>query len=154
MAKEMDIIKNQLNVKEKKLNEIESEFEKTKKSCDNFIKYKNERENLILENAKIESELKRTKYDLEECKNLFERQAILLKNREETINKLTEEISYLSFNTKKLKQDAERGLQDAIAYQQIVRKMEKELAENQIKREKVENELMIIKQQLGIGIKK
>jgi len=39
-------------------------------------------------------------------------------------------------------------LQDAIAYQQIVRKMEKELAECQIKKEKFENELIIIKANL------
>ena len=37
-------------------------------------------------------------------------------------------ISYYAFNAKKAKQDAEKSIQDAIAYQKIVRKMEKDIA--------------------------
>jgi hypothetical protein len=113
-----------------------------------MIKFKNERENLILENSKLSSDINRLKYDLEETKTLIERQNILLKNKEDLIIKMNEEISYLTFNTKKFKSDSDRALQDAIVYQQITRKMEKDLAECQVKKEKLEKELNIIKQQI------
>jgi hypothetical protein len=130
------------------LKEKDNEIDKLKKINENMIKFKNERENLILENSKLSSDTNRLKYDLEETKTLIERQNVLLKNKEDLIIKMNEEISYLTFNTKKLKSDSDRALQDAIVYQQITRKMEKDLAECQVKKEKLEKELNIIKQQI------
>ena len=149
LSKESDQSKNELLSREKKLIVIESECEKLKKIVENFNKYKNERENLILENAKFESEINRLKVDQEENQILLEKQMIILRNRDETVNKLTEEINYLNFNTKKLKQDADRSIQDAVIYQQIVRKIEKDLKESENRREKVENELKIIREHMG-----
>lgn len=148
ILKDFDSLKNEFTIKEKVLKEKENEIEKLKKNFENFNKFKNDRENLILENTKLESELKRTRFDMEEIKNLIEKQNILLKNKDECLNKLSEEFNYLNFNAKKLKQESDKNLQDAIAYQQIVRKMEKELAECQIKKEKFENELRIMKANL------
>ena len=70
---------------------------------------------------------------------LLERQNILLKKQEDNINKMNEDFGYLSFNAKKSKQEADRAIQDALTYQQIVRKLE--------------SELNILKSQLG-GIRK
>lgn len=148
LLKEIDNNKKGIFLLEKSLKEKESELDKLRKNFENFNKFKNDRENLILENTKLESELKRTRFDMEEIKSVIEKQNILLKNKDDCLNKLSEEFNYISFNAKKLKQESDKNLQDAIAYQQIVRKMEKELAECQIKKEKFENELKIIKANL------
>jgi hypothetical protein len=146
--KDFDNLKNSLSLKDRRIIDLENEINSLKKNNENFIKYKSERETLILENAKMESEMKKLKYEIEECKSLVERQNIILKSKEEMLSKMTEEVNYLTFNAKKYKQEADRSLQDAIAYQQIVRKMEKDMAECQHKKEKIENELIIIKQQI------
>lgn len=150
VARELEAVKEQMNYKDKKLSEYEIEFEKLKKILETFNKFKSDRENLILSNAKLESELKRISAELEDNKIILDKQNIILKNKEEIFNKMSEEINYLNFYSKKLKQEAEISIQDAIAYQQIVRKIEKDLKESQMRREKVENELVIIKKQLGI----
>lgn len=131
-----------------RLTETEIEIKELKKISDKANRGIAERENLILENAKQESEIKRLSFDLEEAQNVLERQGILLKNKDSQIVAMTEEIGYLTFNSKKLKSDGDRLLQDAIAYQQITRKMEKELADYQIKKETAEQELLFVKQQL------
>ncbi len=150
LTKELENIKIDFINKDKSLKDKEIELEKLKKNFENFSKIKNDRDNLILENTKLESEYKRTRFDMEELKSLIDKQNVLLKNKDECLNKLSEEFNYLNFNAKKLKQESDKNLQDAIAYQQIVRKMEKELAETQIKKEKFENELKIIKANLNI----
>lgn len=149
LSKELEYLKTEFNTKEKKLNEIEIEFNNTKKLCENLNKFKTEREDLVLENAKLESELKQNNYEVESSKNLIERQNILLKRQDETINKLNEEINYINFNAKKIKSEADRAREDSVTYQQIVRKLEKELSDAVTKKDKIENELNIIKQQLG-----
>jgi chromosome segregation ATPase len=149
MSKELENFKTDLMTKEKKLNEIETELNTTKKLCENLNKFKTEREDLVLENAKLDSELKQSKYEVESSKNLIERQNILLKRQDETINKMNEDMNYINFNAKKCKSEADRAREDSVTYQQIVRKLEKDLSEAVTKKEKVENELNIIKQQLG-----
>jgi hypothetical protein len=134
--------------RDKKLFEQDTELQNLRKSNDGFQKYKSERENLILENTKFDSEIKRLRFDLEEAKTYIERQNIIISNKEETISKMNQEMNYLTYNAKTSKQNADKSLQDALTYQQIVRKMEKEITESEHKREKVENELNIIKQQL------
>lgn len=104
---------------------------------------------MILQNAKLESEVKRVNIEHEEAKVYLEKQMILLRNREETILKMSEDLKYLNFNTKKLKSEVERSTQDSITYHQIVRKLEKDLKESESKREKVEAEFAIFKQNLG-----
>lgn len=145
LIKEIDAYKNDSLTKDKIIKDKETEYEKLKKNFENFQKIKNERENLILEKTKLESELRQFKFEMEELQKLTEKQNLFLKNKDECLKKLSEEFNYLNFNAKKLKQESDKNLQDAIAYQQIVRKMEKDLAECQIKKEKIENELKIIK---------
>ena len=41
--------------------------------------------------------------------------------------KLNNDINYLAFNTKKYKSDAEKALNDALAYQEIVKTLEEQL---------------------------
>jgi len=149
-TKENESLKNELLIKDKKLLELDTDIEKFKKTNESFNKYKSDRENLILENAKSESEIKKLKYDIENSNNLIERQNILLKRQEDNINKLNEDFWYLSFNAKKYKQEADKAIQDIISYQLIVRKIEKELVDTQNKKEKINHELNIIKQQFGI----
>jgi hypothetical protein len=152
---------NETNIKElslrsKRLSDLEQELEKSKKVIESMYKFKQDRENLILENAKLDSEVKRTKYDLENIQNLNERQQILISNKEELLLKYQEDMAYLVKNCRMFKEDSEknkqdciRAVQDATAYEKIVRKLEKELAETQIRREKIENELNIIKAQFS-----
>lgn len=148
LAKEIENLKEKISDKEKSYRELEFEYEKINKNFQNFSKFKKDRENLILENTKKDSELKRLKYENEENNEAIEKLNILLKNKEEVISKLSDEFNYLNFNAKKLKNEADRNLQDAVAYQQILRKMEKELAECQYKKEKAENEIKIMKANL------
>jgi hypothetical protein len=155
LLKELENLKSDLTSKEKKLQELETDFVNVKKSCDNLIKFKSEREDLVLENAKLDSELKQSRYEAESTKNLIERQNIILKKQDETISKLNEDMNYFNFNANKSKKEADRAMQDSLTYQQIVRKLEKDFSEVNLKKEKLENELMIIKQNLGnFSIKK
>lgn len=113
---------------EKRLTDNQLQMEKMKKIIEGFSQFKEQKENLILENTKYETETKRIKYDLEEAKSIIEKQTIILNAKEKEIQKLNDDISYYAFNAKKAKQDAEKSIQDAIAYQKIVRKMEKDIA--------------------------
>jgi hypothetical protein len=146
--KEIENLKEKISDKDRKIKDLEIDYEKIRINFENFIKFKKERENLILDNTKKESELKRLKYEFEENKNEIEKLNIILKNKEEIIIKLSDEFNYLNFNAKKLKTEADRNLQDAVAYQKILRKMEKELADCQLKKEKIENENKIMKANL------
>jgi hypothetical protein len=100
-----------------------------------------------LENTKLDSEIKKIRFEIEDIKKICEKQEIIMRNKEETIAKLTQDLNYLSISAKKSKQEAERAIQDALGFQQIVRKIEKELNDVQIKKEKAENELNMFKQQ-------
>ena len=113
---------------EKRLTDNQLQMEKMKKIIEGFSQFKEQKENLILENTKYETETKRIKYDLEEAKSIIEKQTIILNAKDKEIQKLNDDISYYAFNAKKAKQDAEKSIQDAIAYQKIVRKMEKDIA--------------------------
>ena len=84
-----------------------------------------------MENTKYETEVKRIRYDLEEAKAVIEKQSIIINAKEKEIQKLNDDVSYYAFNAKKAKQDAEKSIQDAITYQKIVRKMEKDLEQMQ-----------------------
>jgi hypothetical protein len=72
----------------------------------------------------------------------------MLHSKEDNLSKLNEEMNYLSFNSKKYKQEADRSLQDAVTYQQILRKLEKDLNDSLAKNDKLEKELSVIKQQI------
>ena len=96
-------------------------------------------------------EIKSVNYDVENSKNIIERQNILLKKQDETISKLNQDMDYVNFNARKSKQDSDRAVQDALNYQQIVRKLEKDLYDTQRRNERVEGELRIIKEKLGIN---
>lgn len=148
MSKELDSLKN-INIdKENKLNEMKIDLDNLKKEKDNFLKFKAEKENLILENAKLESKLMSIQTDLEDKSSFTERQGIILKNKEEQILKLNDEITYINFNAKKIKSDYDKSYKDVVNYQIILRKLEKELLETKTGKDKIENELNIIKQQL------
>ena len=116
---------------EKKLYECQLLNDKMKKTIEGFNTFNEQKENLILQNAKYETELKRCKYDLEEAKQLIDKQNIIITSKEKDIQKYTNDVNYYAFNLKKAKQDAERAMQDTITYQQIVRKMEAQLTQMQ-----------------------
>jgi chromosome segregation ATPase len=144
---ELEILKQETLTKEKKFRESENEIEVNKKNIELINKFKGERENLILENTKLDSEMKKIRFEIEDIKKLCDKQEILIKNKDESISKLTQDINYIAITAKKSKQEAERAIQDALGFQQIVRKIEKELNDVIGKKEKVENELNLIKQQ-------
>ena len=116
---------------EKKLSDNQIQMEKMKKIIEGFNTFQSQKENLILENTKYETEVKRIRYDLEEAKAVIEKQSIIINAKEKEIQKLNDDVSYYAFNAKKAKQDAEKSIQDAITYQKIVRKMEKDLEQMQ-----------------------
>ena len=144
---ELEILKQETLTKEKKFRESENEIEVNKKNIELINKFKGERENLILENTKLDSEMKKIRFEIEDIKKLCDKQEILIKNKDESISKLTQDINYIAITAKKSKQEAERAIQDALGFQQIVRKIEKELNDVIGKKEKAENELNLIKQQ-------
>jgi chromosome segregation ATPase len=148
LLKDIELLKTEIFGKEKKIGEVETELEKTRKNYEALLKFKNERDNLILENTRLDSEVKRLKYELNENISQLDRSNIQLRNKEDSLAKLMEEMNYVTFNTKRFKQEADKSLQDAVTYQQILRKMEKDLSESQTKTEKLEKELSIIKQQM------
>lgn len=145
---ELENIKQDTLSKEKKYRETDNEIEQNKRNIELITKFKTERENLILENTKLDSEIKRIRFEVEDIKMVCEKQDILIRTKDETINKLTQDLGYLSLTAKKSKTEAERAISDAMAFQQIVRKMEKELLDMQSKKEKAENDLNIFRQQL------
>jgi len=62
---------------------------------------------------------------MSEMQNAFERFNLIVKEKDETIAKMSEEMFYLQKNAKKCKNDAERCLKDAMTYEEIVRKIKK-----------------------------
>lgn len=143
---ELDNIKQETMYKEKKFRDSETEIEQNKKNIELINKFKGERENLILENTKLDSEMKKIRFEIEDVKKLFDKQEIILRNKDESISKYSQDLNYLANTAKKSKQDAERAIQDALAFQQIVRKIEKELNDVTCKKDKAENELNIMRQ--------
>ena len=146
---ELENIKQETLYKDKKFKENDGEIEQNKKNVELINKFRGERENLILENTKLDSEIKKIRFEIEDIKKISEKQEIILRNKDENTNKLIQDLNFLSVSAKKSKQEAERAIQDALAFQQIVRKIEKELNDTQLRKEKAENELNLIKQQFS-----
>ena len=129
----------------KKIIEQNAHIEKMKNALASFLNFKQQKETLTIENQKYENEIKELKIQLEEEKNINEKNSILMNNKDKEIEKLSNEVSYYSFHIKKCKSDAERALEDAIGYQKIVRILEVQLNDykeqlNKIKQDKNENE--------------
>ena len=125
----------------KKIIEQNSQIEKMKNALASFLTFKQQKENLTIQNEKYENEIKKLSKELEDEKNINEKNSILMNNKDKQIEKLANEVSYYNFHIKKYKSDAERALEDAIGYQKIVRILEIQLNEykeqlNKIKQEK------------------
>ena len=128
----------------KKIIEQNSQIEKMKNALASFLTFKQQKENLTIQNEKYENEIKKLSKELEDEKNINEKNSILMNNKDKQIEKLANEVSYYNFHIKKYKSDAERALEDAIGYQKIVRILEIQLNEykeqlNKIKQEKSNN---------------
>ena len=115
--------------KEQKIKDQNSQLIKMKSIITTYNSFKEQKDNLLLANAKYETEIKRLKYDLEQERELGEKAKMLLKNNEQQIEKLNKENSYYSYNINKYKNDAEKALKDAIEYQQIVSVLQNQLNE-------------------------
>ena len=139
LEKEVRILRGKNESNLKVIGEQGEKIEDLKKALETYGIFKQQKENLILANTKNEIELKRLKFDLETEKNLSEKNAILLEEKEKEIQKLKNEVSYYSFNIKKCKSDAERALQDAIGYQKIVRVLEEQINEYKEVLKKIKN---------------
>ena len=124
----------------KKIVEQNTQIEKMKNALASFLNFKQQKENLTIENQKYENEIKKLKTELNEEKNLNEKNTILMNNKDKEIEKLTNEVSYYSFHIKKCKSDAERALEDAIGYQKIVRILEIQLNEYKEQLDKIKLE--------------
>ena len=125
----------------KKIIDQNAHIEKMKNALASFLNFKQQKETLTIENQKYENEIKELKVQLEEEKNINEKNNILMNNKDKEIEKLSNEVSYYSFHIKKCKSDAERALEDAIGYQKIVRILEVQLNDykeqlNKIKQDK------------------
>ena len=128
----------------KKIIEQNNQIEKMKNALASFLTFKQQKENLTIQNEKYENEIKKLSKELEDEKNINEKNSILMNNKDKQIEKLANEVSYYNFHIKKYKSDAERALEDAIGYQKIVRILEIQLNEykeqlNKIKQEKSNN---------------
>ena len=132
--KNMQIIneKNEQTIKEQN-----SQLEKMKSIIATYNSFKAQKDNLLLANAKYETEIKRLKYELEQERDLGEKAKILLKNNQQQIDKLNKEVSYYTYNINKYKSDAEKALQDAVEYQQIVSALQSQLNEYKIALNKI-----------------
>ena len=124
----------------KKIIEQNTQIEKMKNALASFLTFKQQKENLTIENEKYENEIKKLKKELDEEKNINEKNTILMNNKDKEIEKLSNEVSYLSFHIKKCKSDAERALEDAIGYQKIVRILEIQLNEYKEQLEKIKQQ--------------
>ena len=130
----------------KKIIEQNTQIEKMKNALASFLTFKQQKENLTIQNEKYENEIKKLSKELDDEKNINEKNSILLNNKDKQIEKLSNEVSYYSFHIKKYKSDAERALEDAIGYQKIVRVLEIQLNEykeqiDKIKKEKNNNNI-------------
>ena len=132
--KNMSII-NEKN--EQKIKEQNIQMEKMKSIITKYNSFKEQKDNLLLANAKYEAEIKRLKYNLEQERDLGEKAKMLLKNNEEQIEKLNKEISYYTFHINKYKNDAAKALQDAIEYQQIVTALQSQINEYKVTLNKI-----------------
>ena len=136
-------IKNLKNMNEKcakKILEQNTQIEKMKNALANFLNFKQQKENLTIENEKYENEIKKLRKELDEEKNINEKNTILMNNKDKEIEKLSNEVSYYNFHIKKCKSDAERALEDAIGYQKIVRILEIQLNEYKQQLDKIKQE--------------
>ena len=124
----------------KKIIEQNTQIEKMKNALASFLNFKQQKENLTIQNEKYENEIKKLKLELDEEKNINEKNTILMNNKDKEIEKLTNEVSYYSFHIKKCKSDAERALEDAIGYQKIVRILEIQLNEYKEQLDKIKQE--------------
>jgi len=98
---------------------------------ENVEELKQEKEDLILEKSQIESKYKALKAEFGSLKKGLENKNVLIKNKDQNIAKLSEENKYLAYNYKSAKVDLDKSYQDIIAYQQILRKMEKDIEDLQ-----------------------
>ena len=124
----------------KKILEQNKQIEKMKNALANFLNFKQQKENLTIENEKYENEIKKLRKELDEEKNINEKNTILMNNKDKEIEKLSNEVSYYNFHIKKCKSDAERALEDAIGYQKIVRILEIQLNEYKQQLDKIKQE--------------
>ena len=124
----------------KKILEQNTQIEKMKNALANFLNFKQQKENLTIENEKYENEIKKLRKELDEEKNINEKNTILMNNKDKEIEKLSNEVSYYNFHIKKCKSDAERALEDAIGYQKIVRILEIQLNEYKQQLDKIKQE--------------
>ena len=124
----------------KKILEQNNQIEKMKTALGNLLKFKKQKENLILENKNYEDEIKRLKIELDEEKNKNEKNEILINNKDKEIEQLVNDNKYYSFHIKKYKSDAERALEDAIGYQKIVKILEIQLNEYKEQFDKIKNQ--------------
>ena len=128
-------IKNMYGINEKnekKIKEQNVQIEKMKSIIATYNSFKSQKDNLLLANAKYESEIKKLRYDLEQERDQKEKNKILLINNEQQIEKLNKEISFYSLNINKYKNDAAKALQDTIEYQQIVSALQNQVNEYKI----------------------
>ena len=128
-------IKNMYGINEKnekKIKEQNVQIEKMKSIIATYNSFKSQKDNLLLANAKYESEIKKLRYDLEQERDQKEKNKILLINNEQQIEKLNKEISFYSLNINKYKNDAAKALQDTIEYQQIVSALQSQVNEYKI----------------------
>ena len=124
----------------KKIIEQNVQIEKMKNALASFLNFKQQKETLTIENEKYQNEIKNLKKELNDEKNLNEKNSILMNNKDKEIEKLSNEVSYYSFHIKKCKSDAERALEDAIGYQKIVKILEIQLNEYKAQLEKIKQE--------------
>jgi len=136
--KNMNVI-NEKN--EQKIKEQNMQLEKMKSIINTYNSFKAQKDNLLLANTKYESEIKRLKYDLEQERDINEKNKIILKNNEIQIDKLNKEVGFYSSHINQYKADAAKALEDAVEYQQIVTALqatvnEYKVALNKIKQNK------------------
>jgi chromosome segregation ATPase len=122
---------------EQKIKDQNIQLEKMKSIITKYNSFKEQKDNLLLANAKYETEIKRLKYNLEQERDLSEKAKMLLKNNEEQIDKLNKEVSFYSFHINKYKSDAAKALEDAVEYQQIVSALQSQVNEYKIALNKI-----------------
>ena len=122
---------------EQKIKEQNIQLEKMKSIINTYNSFKAQKDNLLLANTKYESEIKRLKYDLEQERDINEKNKIILKNSEIQIDKLNKEVSYYSSHINQYKADAAKALEDAVEYQQIVTALQETVNEYKIALNKI-----------------
>ena len=133
----------------KKILEQNTQIEKMKTALGSLLTFKQQKDNLIVENNKYEKEIKSLKDELIEEKNRNEKNEVIITSKDKEIEKLNSDVKYYSFHIKKYKSDAERALEDAIGYQKIVRILEIQLNEYKEQLDKIKNNKNDIEQNEG-----